>query len=306
MSRTLFTQKSAEDLKTTLTSTVLLLNQLFWREWMSYIFSEGYGLANDKELIVLTEDVASTHQPIKPYKPSKMAVYNACSKILGYNSWNELLKVSENNTKVDTIFVCEDSALVEQFTSFFTQSLYDQIPVSKSSSVRSYYETCVKDVVCYVVNGLILNPNENVDNSDFAPYLGLKGTSPDIDPTKLMKLVYCAHTATECIATDFESGLPKLIPVPNWFLYFHYEGTMEYRWDYRWDSRASSSLAGLAGSIKLYDWVNSFSYYFYSYEGGYSGYTPFRDFIFEPKRKADILKYLLSNWAMCTGRSPDE
>ncbi|WP_210499158.1 hypothetical protein [Vibrio crassostreae] len=213
MSRIAFTANSANDLKTTLSNAIKVMNRIFWYEVaIPFYDDEFFGLGDDGRHFTL-EDVEKII-PVKPFKPQRNKFYNRFAKVVGYNDWTELTSASElhQDGDLETIYVHQHEDLQAAIMGMFEATFLEQFPMSESEAFYNPFLGAVKQASGLVTDAIILNPNTNVDAGGFIKEFG--EYNPDVYvPNKLAHIGYDSDQKYVCHVSHYELLLPVVVAV---------------------------------------------------------------------------------------------
>lgn len=200
LTRINFNSVSANELKHTIGSSINLINSLF----LFSFFVKGTRLTPNVEEII----------PLKPFKPSRKRVYSKFAEILGYKNWDELWKVSQDNSfdDIETVFVHQQPELCRSISKLFQQLLEEQYEVPKSGMLRSDFTYAAYRVAAVVTDAIILNTNKS------PRMLAHYTRDKDADILSQYAMITGYHDVLPTII-----GMPSLYDVREFAAFFKYD-----------------------------------------------------------------------------------
>lgn len=307
MSRIAFTANSANDLKTTLSNAIKVMNRIFWYEVaIPFYDDEFFGLGGDGRHFTL-EDVEKII-PVKPFKPQRNKFYNRFAKVVGYNNWTELTSASElhQDSDVETTYVHQHEDLQAAIMGMFEATFLEQFPVSENESFYKPFRGVVKQASGLVTDAIILNPNANVDAGGFIKEFGEYNSDVYV-PNKLAHIGYDGDQKYVCHVSHYELLLPVVVAVAeelntreltdaynnsdSRFL-LDDSGDVEdiFVLNDKLEIGNTESEHALAGVINLLCWVC------WTGRERASNYNNFREVHLEAETKAEVVEDVMSPW----------
>ncbi|WP_210499103.1 hypothetical protein [Vibrio crassostreae] len=200
LTRINFNSVSANELKHTVGSSINLINSLFF---FSFFVKGTHSTPNVEEII-----------PLKPFKPSRKRVYSKFAEILGYKNWDELWKVSQDNTfdDIETVFIHQQPTLCRSISKLFQQLLEEQYELPKSGKLHGAFTYAAYRVAAVVTDAVILNTNKS------EKMLAHYGYDETADPLSQFAMITGYHDVLPTII-----GMPTVPDVYGFANYFKYE-----------------------------------------------------------------------------------
>lgn len=196
MSRILFTQKSALELKVSLSNSFKILNSLFWEQ----IFSD-----HSDGLLIVNEPTEKHSFPIEPIKPQgQMKFYNKVATELGYKHWKELEIVSGKNNDLsikDALFLNSDSELKSKITNLYLNEFASQYGAGHLTVIKHY-----KALLSLVLGGMVFN-------AEFSEKCVISDSNGKIVTLTANGLSFCRGNKLDAfVESGFGTLTPAIVP----------------------------------------------------------------------------------------------